>query len=458
MKSASLDYWRNYFNTANSDIFGIIDHAIMVAASDCPKEFRLHRDRIAERLFSCTLTRCSGCNQVELAVPTHEGENDVGGCKRRDGGNGLHDDDDEGGIDIEAGGSKESKLISSNRDGNNFHGEVNVNDQIPNLSYGEIEALTDEIEEESQVVGEVMRIKDILLNSRDEPDTVLFESLRRLQLMALTMDTLKATEIGKVVNVLRKHGSKQVCNLARTLVNEWKDLVDEWYSAAKPIRVDEGTPESVNPSVVDEEEGLPSPPLDEAYFFTTQTAGIELSQEKFFDGMDDDGNPQKSGEFVKNREKGRKPSMEHIIKRKQQISRESSHVAQDKKSQETRKQEPVVKPSKPPISGSGPGRPLKQKSNNESKVERKIIIQRKASNIQNDKFKCPDEAAVQTKLEATKRKLQERYQQAENAKRQRTIQVMELHDLPKQGGVQKNAHMRPANHNRQWAQGRRQAQ
>ncbi|XLS79140.1 hypothetical protein HN51_063365, partial [Arachis hypogaea] len=36
-----------------SDIFEIIDHVIMMAASDCPKEFRLRRDRIADMLFSC---------------------------------------------------------------------------------------------------------------------------------------------------------------------------------------------------------------------------------------------------------------------------------------------------------------------------------------------------------------------------------------------------------------------
>jgi hypothetical protein len=40
----------------------------------------------------------------------------------------------------------------------------------------------------------------------------------------------------------------------------------------------EGTPDSVNPSVVDEEEGLPSPPLDEGAFFTTQPTSMELSQ------------------------------------------------------------------------------------------------------------------------------------------------------------------------------------
>ena len=40
----------------------------------------------------------------------------------------------------------------------------------------------------------------------------------------------------------------------------------------------EGTPDSVKPSVVDEEEGLPSPPMDEGAFFAAQTGSMELSQ------------------------------------------------------------------------------------------------------------------------------------------------------------------------------------
>ncbi|KAK7853873.1 putative mediator of rna polymerase ii transcription subunit 26b [Quercus suber] len=68
-KSGSLDYWKNYFRTVNSDIFEIIDYAIMVAASDCPKELKLRRDRMAERLFSCKFSWCSGCDRVELSVP-----------------------------------------------------------------------------------------------------------------------------------------------------------------------------------------------------------------------------------------------------------------------------------------------------------------------------------------------------------------------------------------------------
>lgn len=38
----------------------------------------------------------------------------------------------------------------------------------------------------------------------------------------------------------------------------------------------EGTPDSANPSVVDDEEGLPSPPLDEGFLFSTQPT-MELS-------------------------------------------------------------------------------------------------------------------------------------------------------------------------------------
>ncbi|XP_050234404.1 probable mediator of RNA polymerase II transcription subunit 26b isoform X2 [Mercurialis annua] len=438
MKSVSLDYWREYFRTANSDVFGIIDHAIMVAASDCPKEFRLRRDGIAERLFSYRLSRCSGCNRVESA---HDDDD-------------LDGDDDDDDIDIgvcefEGGGtSKESKVNSSNN-----RDIVNDDQLVSNYSYGDAEALTDEIEQESMVVGEVLRIKDILLNGRDESDSVLFESLRRLQLMALTVDTLKATEIGKAVNGLRKHGSNEIRHLTRLLIDGWKVLVDEWYSTTKTIR---GTPESVNPSVVDEEEGLPSPPLDEAFFFASQTTGIELSQ--FFDGMDDDGNPRNHGEFIKNRDNGRKTSPEHqnITKRKQQTPSEANVVAKDSKSQQIRRQEATVRPDKPSTNSSAPGRLQKQSS--EQKLQRKpdkLISQRKPPSGQQDKFKCSDDVAVQKKLEASKRKLHERYQQVENAKRQRTIQVMELQDLPKQGLIQKNTHMRPGSHNRHRAQGRR---
>ncbi|CAJ1967873.1 unnamed protein product [Sphenostylis stenocarpa] len=453
MNKGSLDYWRNYFGAANSDIFGIIDHAIMVAASDCPEEFRMRRDGIAERLFSCRLSRCLGCERVELVVSAdNDGGECGGGCKSGFNGAGAE-------FEFEAGASKESK-VNSTRDDD--PGEMNTN-QVSNYSYGEAEALTDEIEEESQYVEEVFRIKDVLLNCEEEQsDSVLFDSLRRLQLMELTVDLLKATEIGKAVNTLRKHGSNDICQLARTLIDGWKEMVDEWVTATTVIAGSEGTPDSVNPSVVDDEEGLPSPPMDEGALFAAPTGSMELSQ--FFDGMDDDGNPRQCREFIKNHEHGRRSSLnrQNTAKRKSQTSNEVNIIAKDSKGQQAKKDEAAVRSNKPVIADSGPGRPPKSSMQKKGYIELqmqqntvKSAIPKNPHLHQLDKLRCLDDASAQVKLEATKRKLQERYQQAENAKRQRTVQVMELHDLPKQGIGHRNPHVKTGSHKKQWGDGRR---
>ena len=127
---ASLDHWRDYFRRADSDIFQIIDHAIMVAAADSPIKFKTKRDKIAELLFSCRVARCNGCDHLELSVPGEDTA--VGG----------------------GGGSKESnKQIV----GNNYSYEDD-----------EAEALSDAIEEFSLVSKEVVRIKEVLINKDHE--------------------------------------------------------------------------------------------------------------------------------------------------------------------------------------------------------------------------------------------------------------------------------------------------
>ncbi|CAJ1915878.1 unnamed protein product [Sphenostylis stenocarpa] len=427
MKSWSVDDWRKYFGSANSNIFDIIENAIIVAASDCPKEFRVKRDTIAERLFSSKLTRCVGCDRVELAVSGVGKEIDDGNCK-----NGV--DTDGGEL---AGASKESEV----NDGGDGNAEIDVNG-VSNYSFGEAEALTDEIDEETQYLGEILRIKDVLLN-REESDSVIFESLRRLQLMELSMDCLKATEIGKAVNPLRKRRSEDIRLLAQTLIDGWKQMVDEWVIATTTTAIaasDEGTPDSVNPSVVDdEEEGLPSPPMDEGAFFVAPTGSIKLSE--FFDGMDDDGNPRPSGPSHKNRDNnGRKPTIPNREIKSQQAKKNETAVP--------------VRPIKPVATDSGRGKPplskMQGKSNVEPKMQQRIennSMTRRPPSGQLDKSMHSDDVATQQKLEATKRKLQESYQQAENAKRQRTIQVMEINDLPKHV-VHRNPHQKPGYHNR----------
>ncbi|XP_042052072.1 probable mediator of RNA polymerase II transcription subunit 26b isoform X2 [Salvia splendens] len=453
--AVSLEKWRGYFRSASSDIFNIIEHAILVAASDCPYDFRLKRDRIAEMLFTCKAIKCFGCDKVELAVPN---------------GDGLGNSEDKLKSEIDAGGSKESKVNSSSRD-------YDV-DHVVNYSDGdaEAEALTDDIEEESHFYGEVLRIKDVVDNFEEESDALLFDCLRKLQLMPFSEEILKATEIGKSVNALRKHESKEIRNLARTLIEDWKVMVDSWVNATAAVA--EMAIESVKTSAVEEEEeeeeGLPSPPLDEGAFFATPSS-MELSQ--FFDGMDDDGNPRCSGGFNKNRGSGRKPAIPKIDSRNWRcLNPHDSRAPPNDRKPEPKREEATwmkqghLKPHRPSSDASGPGRPKPSsiesgrfKPSLKPKVEYETIkVQQKSENHPIQRKLMPphqeanskDEASVRMKLEAAKRKLQERYQEAENAKKQRTIQVVELQDLPKQS-QQRNPHMRPGNHNRQWANGRR---
>lgn len=121
--SVSLDNWRDYFRRGDSDIFGIIDHAIMVAAADWPEEFKSRRDRIAELLFSCRVSRCIGCDHLELSIAGDEEANH--GCMTVETVGGGGDRDDSG-------------------------------------------VATDDGEEASVIVDEVMRNRDILLNKEDE--------------------------------------------------------------------------------------------------------------------------------------------------------------------------------------------------------------------------------------------------------------------------------------------------
>ncbi|GLT53814.1 hypothetical protein SLA2020_270580 [Shorea laevis] len=70
-----------------------------------------------------------------------------------------------------------------------------------------------------------------------------------------------------------------------------------------------------------------------------------------------------------------------------------------------------------------------------NKVEQYLNIQNTAVQVQQTEKRClekvaiMDEEALELKLEASKRKLQQRYQQAQNAKRK--IEFLDFKDIPK---------------------------
>ncbi|KAF8007075.1 hypothetical protein BT93_K1166 [Corymbia citriodora subsp. variegata] len=193
----SLDDWREFFRTTVTDVFEFIDKAITIAALDCPEDFLSRRGQIAERLFSCGMAR------------------DEGDCPAT---------------------SKESKA-----NGETSHAasnEVRINGR------GEAEAFGDDIEETSQVVREVLKIKQVLDNRRHEPESALLESLKRLRSMTITVDTLKKTKIGRSVNALRrKCRSKLIARLAHDITMEWRAMVKEICRSTKDVA--DGTASSV---------------------------------------------------------------------------------------------------------------------------------------------------------------------------------------------------------------------
>lgn len=435
----SVDYWRRFFRSCEADIFEVIEHAILVAASDYPDELRSKRDGIVEKFYTVLLPPCFGFDGVAPQGARPEAE--------------------------EGRGSVNSKADSCIVD------PEFSNRAVSNCT-DEAAGLTKEMEEEDRTLEQVHRIRGILSNHQDQSDDALLELLRKLQLMELTVKVLEKTKIGKAVNVLHKHNSKRIRRLSRSLIDGWKVIVDEWISATSAIT---GISDSLNPSAEDEEAGLPSPPLDEGALFSAPTTSMMLSG--FFDGMDDDGNFRNNNDLDKKWEIGRDPEENHGTGKKQQSekqsivvetrrqlanSKENLHVGGKRISKgQANSQNIVSKQSKPLVAEYTHGRLAELTSEKPKCTEVKIELprdtaklQKKPPTILQNRSKCYEEELVQAKLEAAKRKLNEGYQQAENAKKQRTIQVMELQDLPKQAGNTLQPLHKFKNQSRNWPNGR----
>uniref|UniRef100_A0A0D3CP56 TFIIS N-terminal domain-containing protein n=1 Tax=Brassica oleracea var. oleracea TaxID=109376 RepID=A0A0D3CP56_BRAOL len=412
--SASLDTWRDYFRRGDSDIFGIIEHAIMVADTDSPEELRSRRHTIVELLFSCQGSRCIGCDQPDLSK---SGDNETNnGRKTMDTDDGAHEED-----------------------------EMKLNN--------------------SQIVDEVMRIKDILLNKNDEVlslyfnyirgsdnfrPSVLFESLRNLTSMSITLDLIKGSEIGKAVNRLRKHGSDKISKLAKTLIEKWKEMVDQLINMPKEVSgnssllmylshyeqllfscprfiimahaaADDGTPEFATLSIVDEAEDFPSLPHD-LDFYALEPTAFELSQ--ILDSLDCDGNICDSVEPKHERK------LQSNAMKKPEGTYEANVVGRDKNNQQIKKKEAYVKPMR--HSASTLDEPIRQPKQTREQmvhaIKRKPIVVADSSSycLCSCRYKKIKGLDPEAKFKNAKRRFQEAYQQHEKAKRRRTIQVLEM--------------------------------
>ncbi|KAJ7528933.1 hypothetical protein O6H91_15G026000 [Diphasiastrum complanatum] len=454
-----LHQWRSFFESSGTDLMTVIDRAITIASLDTPRDLLLRREGFTEKLFAPSLR--SPSELIELENAGSDGrDSDVLQVK------------DEGRNEID--------------DGHDRVSDPEMDDRAA-YGYAEAEALSDEMEEESRQMKEILLIKDRLMNYHQSEEEEIFQSLKTLESMNISFEALRETEIGKQVNNFRKHSSKRVQSVARRLVRFWKTVVNEWYKSAGDLSAG-ALPGSLEEN--DGEFGLPSPPLDEGALLVARTTSLEMNQ--LFEFIDDDlsaGSGEtnslvddenlhtdfsqnslndglqfqlpakhKSSEFAGNKSRPIKESVELDKMKKGADIRKGpdsgpSNAFRKKEKEASRGDQgsTVNKDIFPRDKGARdsrisanndfttkPSNGLLQTVRRNENLVRKpdVLSKQQEKGLKHgvtEKQGTPEVMSVTDRLAAAKRRLQEGYQQAENAKKQRTVQVMELQDLPKRG-------------------------
>jgi hypothetical protein len=157
----------------------VIENAVLVAAADAPRELLYRRDRIAERFFIVHRRDVAAApppSPDSVAASATPFEEDKGSVRRvaEDCKVGSSSSNDAHGHEDGDSDSDDERLrrAAASNYGHSYHDDEDeedehVADEEQDHEAEELEALTNEIDEESQVVGEVLRIKDILPHKED---------------------------------------------------------------------------------------------------------------------------------------------------------------------------------------------------------------------------------------------------------------------------------------------------
>nr|GEZ66037.1 probable mediator of RNA polymerase II transcription subunit 26c [Tanacetum cinerariifolium] len=225
----------------------------------------------------------------------------------------------------------------------------------------------------------ILRIKQQLEDPHQSDDAVV-DLLQTLADMDLTFKGLKETDIGRHVNRLRKHQSSEVRLLVKHLVRKWKELVDEWV------------------------------------------------------GSNNTNNDHQRASSLTD---GDSPLLQNVPRKAQNVDQQgpdfgyspNPHNWSESPSADRINTELEYRPKSVVPKRETSSRPVMQSSS--SMAPSASVPQsrpRKEQNIDPDR------------LASARKRLQENYQEAQNAKKQRTIQVMDIHEIPKpkNGFIAKN--------------------
>ncbi|RYQ84841.1 hypothetical protein Ahy_B10g104333 isoform B [Arachis hypogaea] len=383
-----LDDFRSILDTAGVDVWLFIDTAITVASLDCGDELRRRRDGIIERIFAATTPPlpCRNCDgdrnlrsnghQIKKRLsPSPSPQRQHSHHQQRRGGRGA------------AAAVSPSTPQSLGDDDDNGHADADAaEDDREDLDpYG---GLFDDEQKK------ILEIKE-QLEEPDQSEESLVELLQNLADMDITFQALKETDIGRHVNRLRKHSSNDVRRLVKLLVRKWKEIVDEWVRLNQPGGAASLMADGDSPPLKTTQNGhhqipdfaySPNPHseylgiLFKSSFCVSLLFWILANNNAFLLlYADTDGS---SGSDRNTSEAEPKPK---VIPRK----------------------EAPPKPTPPP---SVPTPSIAFQNRQREQRDRDFDAERLAS---------------------ARKRLQENYKEAENAKKQRTIQVMDIHELPK---------------------------
>ncbi|XP_028096133.1 probable mediator of RNA polymerase II transcription subunit 26c isoform X1 [Camellia sinensis] len=216
----------------------------------------------------------------------------------------------------------------------------------------------------------ILNIKE-QLEDPDQSEDSLVELLQSLADMDITFKALKETDIGRHVNRLRKNPSNDVRRLVKQLVRKWKDLVDEWVKLNTPNQL---VSSSLIVGVLAADGDSPQqnvPPSNTRNGLHHQVPDFAYSP-----------NPHNGSSGSDKNNSEPEPKAKVV----------------------PRRDAPAAKPTHSiPLAASAPP-PKRQQKESSLDLER---------------------------LASTRKRLHENYQEAENARKQRTIQVMDIHEIPK---------------------------
>uniref|UniRef100_J3LCN3 TFIIS N-terminal domain-containing protein n=2 Tax=Oryza brachyantha TaxID=4533 RepID=J3LCN3_ORYBR len=202
--------------------------------------------------------------------------------------------------------------------------------------------------------------------------------------MDITYKALQETDIGRHVNGLRKHPSGEVRLLVKQLIRKWKEIVDDWVRLHNNSSGDGGNSIITDGDSPEKIQGKcqQSSQVSEFKYSPSPNRHYNSSSERVTNGI-------ASIAAVKHR-----PSPVPVHHNARQIS--NTHHST--------------------TTSSAPARMVKEQKDSPLDLER---------------------------LDSARKRLQENYQEAQNAKKQRTIQVMDINEIPKPKN--RNAFIRKSN-------------